>query len=140
MQNVVSIPPPVTTVWVAANKEERHTFFSPCSCLEENCFSMTTLRTSNRFCTRQSWICCYILQYLCAFCSRMVYLISVHTVVFSRLLMVAITASIKEDLLLLIFLWIQNVVTFSAKFHSTHFLIHLYITAKLFFLIGILRK
>lgn len=49
------------------------------------------------------------------------YLIPIDAVIVSNLLVIAVAASIKEDLLILVFFWVQNVVAFAAKFHSTHF-------------------
>nr|GME06218.1 hypothetical protein Iba_scaffold3961.4CG1210 [Ipomoea batatas] len=51
----------------------------------------------------------------------MMYLISIDTVVISNLLSNTIATCIEEDLLIFVFLWVQNVVAVPTKLHSTHF-------------------
>ena len=54
--------------------------------LEEDSFSMVALSTTYGFSPRKSWIRSHILQYLSAFSNRVMYLISVDTVVISNFL------------------------------------------------------
>lgn len=108
------------TVWVAANEEKCHSFLASSSCLEKHSFTMIALNTANSLGARKSWICSYILQHLSPLSNRVVNLISVDTEVISCLLVIAIAASVEENLLLSVFLRVQNVVTFTAKLHGTH--------------------
>lgn len=121
MCRLISISPAIATVWIAANKKQCHTFLPSSSCLEEDSFSMIALCATNGFSTRKCWIGSNILQDLSALPNRVMYLISIDTVVLSNLLVIAVSAGIEKDLLLPIFLWVENVVAFSAKLHSTHF-------------------
>nr|AFK35454.1 unknown [Lotus japonicus]AFK40167.1 unknown [Lotus japonicus] len=110
----------MSTVWVAANEKKCHSFFSSGRCLEKHSFTMITLSAANSLGPRQSWICSYILQHLCALSNRMMYLIPIHTAAISNLLVITIAASVEENLLVSVFFRVQNVVAFAAKFHGTH--------------------
>lgn len=81
---------------------------------------MIALTAANRLGSRKRWICSYILQHLSALSNRVMYLIPIHTEVISNLLMVAVAASEEKNLLFSVFLRVQNVIAFTAKFHGTH--------------------
>lgn len=118
--SAASITPTMATIRITTHKEQRHSFLSTSSRLEENSFSVLAIGTTHILGTRQSGIWCNILQHLRALIGAVKHLVPVHTIVVRHLLMIAISAGVEQNLLIPILSRIQNIVTLSAKFHGTH--------------------
>jgi hypothetical protein len=110
----------MATVGVAAHEKQSHSFFSPCSCLEKDSFTMLAFGTSHALGARESRIRCNILEHLGSFICTVKNFVPVHTVVVCNFLMITVPACIQQHLLLSVFIWIQYVVALTAKLHGTH--------------------